>query len=240
VEPEPVLLRLNHVSKRFGSRVALRDISLTVGTRESVALLGANGAGKTTLLRTLATLARPTRGSVEAFGVEAWAERQQVRARLGVVAHQPYVYPELTCQENLRFFATMYALDDPMAAASVALERVGLAARAQERAGSLSRGLLQRLNLARALLHAPTVLILDEPDTGLDASGRAVLTAIVLEQVARGGSVVFTSHALDLALELATRVVVIVDGQLTLDTRRAAVTRGAVEELLREPARAGR
>jgi heme exporter protein A len=234
-----VLLRVDHVYKRFGTRVALRDASLALEAGEAVAVLGANGAGKTTLLRTLATLARPTRGRVEAFGVDAWTARREVRERLGVVAHQPYVYPELTCRENLRFFAAMFHLTNPEDAVATALERVGLTQRAGDRAAALSRGLLQRLNLARAILHAPAVLILDEPDTGLDAPGRAVLGAIVRSQIAQGGSVVFTSHALELALDLATRVVVVVDGGIVLDAGRPEVTQSTIEDLLREPRSVG-
>ena len=104
------LFQIERVYKRFGRQVALRDVSLTVGAGEAIALLGANGAGKTTLLRTMATLARPTRGRVLAFGVDAWSARAEVRARIGVVAHQPYVYPELSCLENLTFFATMFGV----------------------------------------------------------------------------------------------------------------------------------
>lgn len=175
--PDPLDAR--RVSKRYGRAVVLRDVSLTIGQGECVALLGANGAGKTTLLRTFATLTRPTRGQVIAFGVDAWQERQAVRARLGVVAHQPWLYPELSCRENLRFFGTMFQLDQMTARIDESLERVGLGTRADSAAGTLSRGLLQRLNLARALLHRPAVLLLDEPDTGLDAAGRVVLARLV-------------------------------------------------------------
>lgn len=217
------LLDLAHISKRFGNKVALRDVSIQVTTGECVALLGANGAGKSTLLRTMATLSRPTRGSVRAFGVDAWQSRTQVRARLGVVAHQPYVYLELSCRENLRFFGQMFALDNLDERVEAVLEQVGLAARTDDRAATLSRGLLQRLNLARAILHKPGVLILDEPDTGLDAAGRAVLSAIMARQRASGGCVVLTTHALDYALEHATRVVTLSGGRVLFDAARSAV-----------------
>lgn len=218
------LLELEHISKRFGSKIALRDVTVRLAPGECLALLGANGAGKTTLLRTMATLSRPTRGTVRAFGVDAWQARRQVRARLGVVAHQPYVYPELTCRENLRFFGQMFALERIDERVNATLERVGLMSRSDERAATLSRGLLQRLNLARAILHEPGVLILDEPDTGLDAAGRSVLAAIVAAQVAACGSVVLTTHALDFALEQATRVVTLTGGRVALEARRAEVS----------------
>lgn len=221
VEHDDAFIQLTHVYKRFGSRVALRDVNVTLRAAEAVAVLGANGAGKTTLLRTAATLARPTRGSVAAFGVDAWSERSQVRARIGVVAHQPYVYPELTCAENLRFFAAMFEVDDRVV--GVALDRLGLAERSGQRAGELSRGLLQRLNIARATLHDPAVLILDEPDTGLDAAGRAVLAEITGTHIERGGSVMFTTHSLDLAMSIATRVIVVRAGWIVLDAPRDEV-----------------
>jgi len=222
-------IELRRVSKRYGRSVVLRDVSLRIEPGECVALLGANGAGKTTLLRTMATLTRPTRGAVVAFGVDAWDERQAVRARLGVVAHQPWLYPELTCRENLRFFGTMFDLDDLDRRVDASLQRVGLAARVDSAAATLSRGLLQRLNLARALLHGPEVLLLDEPDTGLDAAGRGVLARLVGDHVAGGGSAVLTTHALELALDLATRVVVVSGGVVVADGERAALTRSDVE-----------
>lgn len=225
---EVPVFQVEHVYKRFGTKVALRDVSVVVRQGEAVAVLGANGAGKTTLLRAMATLSRPTRGVVRAFGGDAWSARAEVRARIGVVAHQPYVYPELSCRENLTFFGTMFGLAQPSVAAGTALQRVGLGRRADDRAATLSRGLLQRLNLARAILHEPSVLVLDEPDTGLDAAGREVLSEIVRSQVARGGSVILTTHALEYALELATRVVVLADGRVVLDEVRERVSDGQV------------
>jgi heme ABC exporter ATP-binding subunit CcmA len=183
---------------------------------QSIALFGANGAGKSTLLRILATLSRPTRGTVQAFGEDAWEIRDTVRERTGVVAHQPYVYPELTCYENLRFFATMFGCD-PAQVIPAALETVGLTHRSDSPASTLSRGLLQRLNLARAILHSPDVLILDEPDTGLDREGRQVLSSLVREHVERGGTVVFTTHSYDYGLDLATRIVALRDGSVSVD-----------------------
>ncbi|HYI15369.1 MAG TPA: heme ABC exporter ATP-binding protein CcmA [Thermomicrobiales bacterium] len=229
---ETPYFQIEHVYKRFGTKVALRDVNVTLAAGEAVALLGANGAGKTTLLRTLATLSRPTRGTVMAFGVDAWSARPDVRARIGVVAHQPYVYPELSCTENLVFFATMFGLSNEQTRATEALERVGLIRRAEDRAATLSRGLLQRLNLARAILHEPAVLVLDEPDTGLDAAGREVLSEIVRSQIAGGGGVVLTTHALEYALELATRVIVLADGRVVLDDERGRVTDDTVAQAI--------
>jgi ABC-type multidrug transport system ATPase subunit len=157
-----------------------------------------------------------------------------VRARLGVVAHHPYIYPELTCAGNLLFFASMFDISDRERVVTAALERVGLGTRTHQRAGELSRGLLQRLNIARATLHEPAVLILDEPDTGLDASGRDVLSEVVSTHAARGGGVMFTTHSLELALSLATRVVVLRAGRVDLDQQRSAVSSLHVASLMTE------
>ena len=230
--PETVLIQLEHVYKRFDRTVALRDVCFSIAAGESIALLGANGAGKTTLLRTLATLTRPTRGRVLAFGVDAWVRKAEVRRRVGVVAHQPYIYPELSCRENLLFFARMFNVSGAEGAVEASLRRVGLANRSHDRASALSRGLLQRLNLARAILHAPAVLVLDEPDTGLDVAGRRVLASLIEEQIARGGSVIFTSHQLDFALDMASRVIVISDGQVEVDRQRDTVERVAIINML--------
>lgn len=216
-------LETRNVYKRFGRNVVLRAVTFQVLPGEAVALFGANGAGKSTLLRLLATLSRPSRGEVLGFGDDAWENRDVVRARIGVVGHQPYVYPELTCEENLRFFATMFGLKAERVV-SPALDAVGLGSRAESPASTLSRGLLQRLNLARATLHRPDVLILDEPDTGLDRAGRDVLVSVVGEQVDRGGAVVFTTHALDFGLELATRATSLRDGAISLNHPASMVT----------------
>ena len=221
------LFALQHVYKRFGTTIALRDISFDLAAGECVALLGGNGAGKTTLLRILATLSRPTRGSVCAFNVDAWTARREIRQRIGVVAHQPYIYPELSCRENLGFCATMFNVHDPRAAIERALQVVGLTQRADARASTMSRGLLQRLSLARAILHEPAVLVLDEPDTGLDTHGRELLGALIAAQTARGASVVLTSHATVFAVACASRVVLLERGAIVLDA--AADARLVVE-----------
>lgn len=227
-------LQTHGVYKRFGRQVVLRDVSVHVGIGESVALFGANGAGKSTLLRLLATLARPSRGSVEAFGKDAWKHREGVRQRIGVVGHQSYVYPELTCAENLHFFAKMFELDTDEVVPA-ALDAVGLTNRRDSAASTLSRGLLQRLNLARAILHQPAVLILDEPDTGLDRAGRNVLSEIVASQTARDGAVVFTTHSFEFGLEMATRAISIQEGSVSLDRPTAMISTDELDRFVSAP-----
>lgn len=214
---QPPAIELSGVSRRFGRTIALRGVDLQIGPAESVAVLGVNGAGKTTLLRTMCALARPTRGRISVLGLDPWSDRTRALSRVGVVGHQSYLYPELTCAENLRFFATMFGVADADEAVDEALGRVSLSHRRDDRAGALSRGLLQRLNLARATIHSPDLLILDEPDTGLDEPGRGILRQVIDGQVARGGSVVFTTHAIERGLSMATRCVLLERGSLRLD-----------------------
>jgi heme exporter protein A len=225
------LLETRSVYRRYGRQVVLRDVSVSISPGESVGVFGANGAGKSTLLRMMATLTRPSRGEVLAFGEPVAANRIGVRRRIGVVGHQPYVYPELTCRENLRFFATMFKLD-PDAVVLPAIEAVGLGGREDSRASTLSRGLLQRLNIARATLHQPDVLILDEPDTGLDRAGRAVLEATVQGVINRGGAVVLTTHAHEFGLNLSNRTVVLQQGHLVWDGPSTDLTVAELDRLV--------
>lgn len=199
------------LSKSFGRVPALRAVDLDVAAGESVALLGPNGAGKTTLLRILATLDKPTSGGLEIAGLDALRRPQQVRAQLGVVAHQGYLHGELTALEELRFYGRLYGLLSPADRAAELLAEFGLASRAANRVAVLSRGQQQRLAIARALLHDPPVLLLDEPDTGLDAEGVGVLEGLL-----RAGkrTVLFSSHNRAWAAGVANRTVTLTAGRL--------------------------
>jgi heme ABC exporter ATP-binding subunit CcmA len=182
----------------FGGNVALGPIDLSLGVGERLAVLGDNGAGKTTLLRILATAARPAAGRLELFGLDVSRKREQVRPRLGYLGHQPGLYPALTARENLEFFATLRDADRGRVTAVLA--ETGLEAVAGERVELLSRGQQQRLALARTILHDPELLVLDEPDASLDATGRAALGRLMT-----GRSVVLATHDRPLARDLCGR-----------------------------------
>jgi len=220
---------MESISKRYGRQAALRAVNFSGQAGSSIALLGANGAGKTTLLRVIATLTQQDRGIYRAFDVDAWTRRREVRARLGYVGHRPFVYPELTCAENLRFFARLFQLATPDQVVDASLKHVGLSDRADRPAASLSRGLLQRLDLARATLHNPTLLVLDEPDTGLDVAGRDLLRRLMRDRTAAGCLVIFTSHALDFAMAASDRIVTLVNGEVVLDDDSTAITLAGLE-----------
>jgi heme ABC exporter ATP-binding subunit CcmA len=219
------------LKKSYGLKPVLRGVQLVLPVGQRLALLGTNGAGKTTLLRILAGLAKPDAGNVSVFGLDCKDDVQQIRYLVGLVAHQPYLYEELTALENLLFFARMYNVTDAQERARDLLRRVGVDRRAHDRVQALSRGLVQRVAWARALLHSPRLLLLDEPDTGLDQEGTVLIDSLLAEHSQRGGSILFTTHQLERALQLADSIIVLGHGRvayqsetehLDLETLRSA------------------
>ena len=199
-------VRTTALVQRFGMQVALGPLDLEVPAGARLAVLGGNGAGKTTLLRMLATAARPASGRLELLGLDAVRQRDRLRARLGYLGHQAGLYPALTALENLEFFAVLHGLG--RAAAEEALALVRLTGLAGTRAERLYRGQQQRLALARAVLHRPEVLVLDEPDASLDAEGRSLLGGLL-----RGRTVVLATHDTALAREVCDRAMLLRSGR---------------------------
>lgn len=194
------------LTHRFGRELALEGVDITLDTGEHMAVLGDNGAGKTTLLRILATALRPTAGRLEIAGLDALQERRRLRHHIGYVAHAPGLYPALTAAENLQFFADLQGVQ--RSRVDEALETVGLAAVAGRRAHELSRGMQQRLAIARAILHDPRLLILDEPDASLGADAADMLGGVM-----RGRSAVLATHDHALANRLCPRTLVLRHGR---------------------------
>jgi heme exporter protein A len=191
------MLALDRVAKFFGNRLVFRDVSLSVEPGSVLLVAGPNGAGKSTLLRVMAGLARPSQGAVRC-DVEP--------GRLGYVGHHTFIYPELTALENLGFWARLYGRPADEAALVAALERVELAHAGFERAGTFSRGMAQRLSLARVFLLEPELILLDEPGTGLDRRSMAILRTEIAAARGRGAALVWVSHSVERDLELADRV----------------------------------
>ena len=207
-------IRMLGVVKRFGHFTALRGIDLTVDEGESVALLGANGAGKSTLLRIAATLARPSSGSIFIGDVDAAKDPEVARASIGLLSHQSFLYEDLTAGENLAFYATLYGVADPRGAALAALEGVNLAARSNDRFRTFSRGMRQRMAIARALLHDPSILLLDEPFAGLDVRSRDTLIDRIQKSRTEKRIIVLVTHDIALGLRLADRFVLLETGRV--------------------------
>lgn len=232
-----VAVEVEGLKKSYGLKPILRGINLRVPAGERLALLGANGAGKTTLMRILACLLKPGGGTVRLCGWNAEDDAQEVRRLVGLVAHQPYLYEDLTAQENLEFFARMYSVSQGRVRAQALLERVGLAKRARERVRTFSRGQLQRLAWARALLHQPDILLLDEPDTGLDQQGHALIDELMAEHSKRGGSTVFITHQLERALALSDQLAFLVNGRIVRNCVSSELSIEALQQVYREVVR---
>ena len=204
-------------AKRFGTHTALRPIDLVIPHGQAALLVGANGAGKSTLLRLVAGLCRPSAGKVKINGRDP-QRIPEARAEVGLLSHQTLLYDELTARENLRFFAQLYGLDNPDKRLATALAAVGLCfQRLNQRVGSFSRGMKQRLAIARAILHRPSILLLDEPFTGLDASASAALHRLLCRFRQEGRTCLLVTHRPDEAEGLVDRLLVIERGQWRLD-----------------------
>ena len=202
------------VTKTYGHFPALRGVDLEVGQGVSVALFGRNGAGKTTFLKIAATLARQSKGRLRIHGFDIAEEPEKVRRRIGFLSHNTYVYRDLTPIENLRFFSKLYGLDSSEDRVHTLIQRVGLERRKNDVVRSFSRGLMQRIGLARVMLHAPPVLLLDEPYTGLDANAVEILNQMLDEAVGEGRTVILTTHDLDLGLRGASEAHIIDRGRI--------------------------
>jgi heme ABC exporter ATP-binding subunit CcmA len=218
---EGSLLEARGLQRSFGRVRIIRGLDLTLRPGESLAIIGPNGAGKTTLLRLVAGLLRPDAGEVRILGQTLRIGAHTVRSAVGFVSHQTLLYDDLTLVENLAFTARLYGLDRPVETAVAALEAAGLADRRGERPRGLSRGLQQRAAVARALLHAPRLILMDEPFTALDATAAQRLRHDLRSRLAGDAGLVLVTHQLADAWELASRVAVLIQGQWAADEPRA-------------------
>jgi heme exporter protein A len=222
------------VERWYGPLPAVRGIDLVLARGEFLTIFGPNGAGKSTLLRMLCGAVRPTRGTIRITGQDVRGEEEGWRRKIGLLSHQTFLYPGLSAAENLDFYARLYALPDRGARVAEALRDVGLLDRAGDRARTFSRGMQQRLALARTLLHDPEVVFLDEPYTGLDPHASAMLRA-VLDRLKDGRrTVVLVTHNLSQGLEQADRVAVQVGGRWVSDERRGQIDAARWEQVYTE------
>lgn len=215
--PPKSCLELRNVSKYFGDLAALRDVSLRIETGDSIFIYGPNGAGKTTLLRILSTLARPAEGQALYGGKEIHADPASARARIGFVSHQTFLYGDLTTRENLKLAGTLFGLAAAEQRIAAVLEMFSITHRADEPVRKLSRGLQQRATLARALLHDPDFILLDEPFTGLDTASVEQLETLLRRLPGQGKTVVFSTHQFKQGASLARRLVVMAAGRVQFD-----------------------
>ena len=224
----PAVIEVSRLVKRFGLKVVLRNLDFSVEAGEFVALLGPNGAGKTTFLRILSSLSSPTFGRVSISGHELPRDASAVRRRLGVVSHLPLLYGDLTAEENLIFYGRMYSVNALNQRINEVLETVGLSPRRRDLVRTFSRGMQQRLAIARAVLHDPDVLLLDEPHTGLDQDACEMLDAVLRQVTNRGRTVVMTSHDLSRIEALATRFDVLTRGNVRASIASSALPQDGI------------
>jgi heme ABC exporter ATP-binding subunit CcmA len=222
-------LALEGVRKRYGTTAALAGVDLRLGWGQVLGLFGHNGAGKSTLLRVLTTLARPDAGSVRVAGLDPVRQAAAVRAAIGYVGHAPLLYDDLTPAENLAFAASLYRVADAQARIGALLEEVGASAYAHRRVRTLSNGMAKRVALARALLHRPALLLLDEPETGLDADGLRLLERLIGAVAQAGGTVVLSTHDLERGLRVADQALVLRRGAVALAAPTGALDVASLE-----------
>lgn len=225
------MIEARSVTKRFGRRTVLNGLDLKIDDGEIIALMGPNGAGKTTLLRLMSTLAEPTGGDVLLDGKSVYEDPVISRKSIGVVGHSTYTYDDLTALENLKFFWSLNGLPgkDFEAAGKALLQRVGLSHRMNDRVAVFSKGMRQRLAIARAILHSPKVLLLDEPFSSLDEKGNEALSQILTEERSRGCSIIIVTHDIRRISSLADRAEVLVHGKIERSFDRASIARGELE-----------
>jgi heme exporter protein A len=227
------VLKIENLTKRFGRLLALRSVSLELHASQCLTLFGRNGAGKSTLLNATAALIRSYEGRISIMDRDLRQSDEETRRAIGLVSHDTYLYYDLTTEDNLRFYARLYGLSDVEGRVGRMLEHFGLEAKAKSAARDLSRGMKQRLSLARVFLHEPRLLLLDEPFTGLDEPACETLARMIDEFVAGGGAVLVTTHDLDRGLEVATRVMVLERGVVAYEAAAAGLDRGTFRETYR-------
>lgn len=218
---------VDEVSRHFGRRRAVSRVSFAAVRGSIIGLLGPNGAGKSTLLAMLATLLRPSAGTIRYGTLTAADAPPELRGRIGVLGHDLFLYPELTARENLAFFAGLYGSHDPHAAARTALASAGLADRGDDLVSGFSRGMRQRVALERALIHGPRLVLLDEPFTGLDQASAAALVARLKGLRESGAAIVLATHDLDVAEGLLDEAIFLSEGRVVESLSRPEGLRSA-------------
>jgi heme exporter protein A len=224
-------VKVQGLTKLLGNRRVLRGIDLSVSSGEKLVIFGPNGAGKTTLVKILATLLRPSSGSVWLDGIDIRDKAAQIRRRISLVTHQTFLYDNLTIYENLKFYGKMYGILNLEQRIREVISWVKLESRLHDRAGTLSHGMQRRASIARSVLHNPSILFLDEPEVGLDPEAVTVIRDILGNINAGGRTVVMTTHNLGQGLELADSVIILNRGQIVYEAAKQGVSRDSFQQI---------
>lgn len=231
------MIKLKGLVKRYGMNLVLRGVDLHVREGEFVTLVGSNGAGKSTLMRVVATLLQPTSGTVEIGGWMLPKHAGRVRSHIGLVSHYSLLYGDLTAAENLEFFAKLYRLENAEERVLSALRKVGLYARQRDAVSTFSRGMVQRLTIARATLHEPEILLLDEPYTGLDQDASHLLDDLLRQEHENGRSILMITHDLTHGLNLCDRIAILNRGKIVHDVESNLISPAEFLDLYTEQTR---
>jgi heme ABC exporter ATP-binding subunit CcmA len=218
-----IAIAVSELSKTFGNQFALRNVSFQLPAGEFLTIFGPNGAGKTTLIRILSTLSKPSSGKVKIGNHSLPRDAEAIRRRIGVIAHQTFLYEDLTAEENLRFYGKLYGVAALETRIEAIISEVGLKLRRRDRVRTFSRGMQQRLSIARAMIHEPLFLFLDEPYTGLDQHASAMLSGWLSRLRSSQRTTLMVTHDLERGLELADRVAILNSGRIVFDEMRSAI-----------------
>lgn len=232
-DAEKYAIKVNDLTKQFGVRKAVDGLSFDLDAGAFLSVFGPNGAGKTTLLRMLAALSRPTSGTILIDGIDVLEHPEEIRGRVGMISHESMLYPDLSAEENLIFYGQLYGVTDPSVRAKELLDAVGLKHRRMDRVRTFSRGMVQRVSIARALMHDPEIVLLDEPYAGLDPQACDVFDSLI-EEVREGRTFCMVSHDFDKGVSLATHILVMRAGREVLFAARDEVSTEELANLYRE------
>jgi heme exporter protein A len=225
------MITVEGLTKTFGVHRALSGVDLAVQRGESVVIFGPNGAGKTTLIKILATIMNPTSGRIAVDGMNPRKDAEKIRRLMGVITHQTFLYGTLTAYENLEFYCRLYDVPDPKQRIRQVAEEVAMTPRLHDRVGTLSRGMQQRFSIARALLHRPSIMLLDEPETGLDQQAVAILREALRTEEGGRRTVILTTHNMERGLEMGDRLLILDRGRIAYQGSTGAMDIGGLREV---------
>lgn len=225
------IVTLKNVFKIYGHVTALKNISFDINKGDFISIFGANGAGKSTLLKILSNQTRPTKGEIFYSSIPAKKLQDSYRKKFGVISHQPFVYENLSALENLIFYGNLYGVKKAEKRAIELLKRVDLYSRRNDLIRTFSRGMLQRVSIARALVHNPEMIFLDEPYTGLDSVASLSLTNILKEQLEGNKTILMVTHDLKIGLGLSSKVIILNKGQIVYSEKRSNINEASFEKL---------
>ncbi len=222
-ETQSTVIAVTGLTKTFGNLYALRNLSFSLHKGEFLTIFGPNGAGKTTLIRILSTITKASSGEIKIADLSFEDDSEKIRRQIGVIAHQTFLYENLTAEENLRFYGKLYDVKNLSRKIETILSEVGLELRKRDFVRTFSRGMQQRLAIARAMLHEPSILLLDEPYTGLDQHASGMLTNWLKRLRSAEQTILMVTHDLEQGLELADRIAVLVSGQLVFNQEQRKI-----------------